>query len=167
VRVAHDDPLAPDVRALLDEHLAEMHRTSPPESVHALDPHALAAPGIVFLTARDDDGSLLGCGAVAMLSAAEAELKSMRTAQEARGRGVATAVLAEAIATARRAGAARLLLETGTEPLFDPAVRLYERHGFVPCAPFAGYTADPHSRYLRLELGEPDPRGEHGVGVRR
>jgi putative acetyltransferase len=152
VRVDVDDPLKPDVRALLAAHLAEMRRTSPPESVHALDPQALAAPGIVFLAARDDDGALLGCGAVKRLSPADAELKSMRTAQEARGRGVAAAVLEALIARARDDGAQRLLLETGTEPYFDPAVRLYLRHGFVPCGPFADYTDDPHSRYLALQL---------------
>jgi putative acetyltransferase len=152
MRVAVDDPLAPDVRALLDEHLAEMRRTSPPESVHALDPQSLAAPGIVFLAAREDDGVLLGCGALKDLGGADAEVKSMRTALAARGRGVAAAVLAEVVAIARVSGKHRLLLETGAEPFFDPAVRLYERHGFVPTGPFAGYTDDPHSRYLLLEL---------------
>jgi putative acetyltransferase len=152
MRVALDDPLAPDVRALLDEHLADMRRTSPPESVHALDPYALTAPGIVFLAARDDHGILLGCGALKPLPGGEAEVKSMRTALAARGRGVAAAVLAEIVVLARRDGARRLLLETGTEPFFDPAVRLYERHGFVRRGPFADYTDDPHSRYLELAL---------------
>ena len=49
-------------------------------------------------------------------------------------------------------GAARLLLETGTQPFFEPAVRLYLKHGFAPCGPFAGYTDDPNSRYLFLVL---------------
>ena len=109
-------------------------------------------PGVVFLTARDDDGALLGCGAVAPLPGGDAEVKSMRTTSAARGRGVASAVLVELIARARAAGAARLLLETGTRPFFEPAVRLYLRHGFAPCGPFAGYTDDPESRYLLLVL---------------
>jgi putative acetyltransferase len=152
VRVGPDDPLVVDVRALLDEHLAEMRRTSPPESVHALDPHALAADGILFLTARDDDGSLLGCGALKTLSPSEGEVKSMRTALSARGRGVATAVLGAVVDAAHARGMARVSLETGAEPFFDPAVRLYLRHGFVPCGPFAQYTDDPNSRYLTLLL---------------
>ncbi|WP_375389298.1 GNAT family N-acetyltransferase [uncultured Amnibacterium sp.] len=152
MRVAPDDPLRPDVRALLHEHLADMRRTSPPESVHALDPEALAASDVVFVTARDGDGVLLGCGALKALPAGDAEVKSMRTALAARGRGVAAAVLAELVAVARARGERRLLLETGSEPFFDAAVRLYERHGFVPTGPFAGYTADPHSRYLALDL---------------
>lgn len=152
MRVAPDDPLAPDVRKLLDEHLADMRRTSPPESVHALDPEALAAPGILFLTARDDDGALLGCGALKAMSATDGELKSMRTALAARGRGVASAVLGAVLEAARGRGMRRLSLETGAEPFFDAAVRLYLRHGFVPCAPFADYTDDPNSRYLTLVL---------------
>ena len=152
MRVAPGDPLAADVRLLLEEHLADMHRISPPESVHALDPQALAAPGVVFLAARDDDGALLGCGALKDLGDGDAELKSMRTAAAARGRGVATAVLVALVALARERGERRLLLETGTEPFFEPAVRLYLRHGFVPCGPFADYAEDPHSRYLALAL---------------
>jgi putative acetyltransferase len=152
MRVGLDDPLAADVRALLGEHLADMLRTSPPESVHALDPEVLAQPGVVFLAARDDDGTLLGCGAVKRLPGGDAEVKSMRTADAARGRGVASAVLVELITRARADGVARLLLETGTEPFFASAVRLYLRHGFTPTGPFGDYTDDPHSRYLALAL---------------
>ncbi|MFD1721740.1 GNAT family N-acetyltransferase [Amnibacterium endophyticum] len=150
--VAGGSPLEPDVVALLEEHLSDMRRTSPPESVHALDPAALAAPSVRFVTARDADGVLLGCGAVKDLGDGTGEVKSMRTAPAARGSGVATAVLAHLVLAARDAGWRRLSLETGTQPFFEPAVRLYLRHGFRPCAPFAGYTDDPSSRYLALEL---------------
>ncbi len=152
MRIAVDDPFAPDVRGLLDEHLAEMRRVSPRESVHALDPASLAVAGIDFLTARDDEGTLLGCGALKALPDGTAEIKSMRTAIAARGRGVATAVLVELLHRARTGGHPRVSLETGTEPHFEPAVRLYLRHGFTPSAPFADYTEDPHSRYLTLVL---------------
>ncbi|MGN6446315.1 GNAT family N-acetyltransferase [Amnibacterium sp.] len=152
MRIAEDDPLAPDVRALLEEHLADMRRTSPPESVHALDPGALAVPGVLFLTARDDEGALLGCGALTSQGEAEGELKSMRTATVARGRGVATAVLGAVLDAARRRGMTRVSLETGTEPFFDAPVRLYLRNGFAPCGPFGSYTDDPHSRYLSRTL---------------
>lgn len=152
MRIGPDDPLAGDVHALLEEHLAELRRTSPPESMHALDPEALASQGVAFLTARDDDGTLLGCGAVKALPDGDAELKSMRTASAARGRGIASALLLELVAVARARGARRVLLETGTQPFFEPAVRLYLRHGFTPCEPFADYTHDPTSRYLALTL---------------
>jgi putative acetyltransferase len=37
--------------ALLEEHLSEMHRISPPGSVHALDLAALRKPAITFWSA--------------------------------------------------------------------------------------------------------------------
>lgn len=152
MRVGSDDPLRADVLALLGEHLADMRATSPPGSVHALDAAALAAPDIVFLSAREADGRLLGIGALKRHTDGTGELKSMRTSTDARGRGVASAMLTALLAEARAAGMPVVRLETGTQPCFDPAVRLYERHGFTPCAPFAGYTDDPNSRYLALEL---------------
>jgi len=114
--IALDDPLRDDVLALLGEHLADMYATSPAESVHALDPHALTAPGVTFWTARQD-GALLGCGALKELAVDAGEIKSMRTAAVARGRGVAAAVLQRIVAEAVARGYGALSLETGTEPL--------------------------------------------------
>ena len=79
----------------------------------------------------------------------------MRTATAARGRGVATAILAALLESARQRGDHRVLLETGAEDFFAPARRLYAQHGFVPCPPFADYTDDPHSVYLARDLPEP------------
>jgi len=152
VRVAVEDPAATDVVALLREHLDDMYATSPPESVHALDVARLRAPDITFVTARADDGALLGCGALKQHDPTLGELKSMRTAAAARGRGVAAAVLAFLLDAARDRDLARVSLETGAEDYFAPARRLYARHGFAPCAPFADYTDDPNSVYLTLAL---------------
>lgn len=152
MRVQLDDPLAPDVRMLLDEHLADMYATSPPESVHALEPNALTGPDMRFYTVRDGQ-TLLGCGALKALSTEAGELKSMRTASQARGRGVASLLLNALVEQARETGWSRLSLETGVEDYFAPARRLYERHGFVTCGPFADYSDDPNSVYYTLELG--------------
>jgi putative acetyltransferase len=152
LRAEPDDPRRADVVALLTEHLADMHATSPAESVHALDPDGLVARDVAFRTVREN-GVLLGCGALAPLDAASGEVKSMRTAGAARGRGVATVVLAALLEEARSRGYRTVLLETGTEGFFAPARRLYERHGFEPCAPFGSYREDPHSAYYALDLG--------------
>ncbi|WP_166847671.1 GNAT family N-acetyltransferase [Isoptericola sp. BMS4] len=152
--VAPDSPARADVRALLTEHLADMFATSPPESVHALDDTRLAAPGITFVTARED-GTLLGAGALAEAGPGLGELKSMRTARAARGRGVATAVLAHLLDLATERGYARVSLETGSQEFFAPARRLYARHGFTECGPFGGYVADPHSVFMTLPLPAP------------
>ncbi len=156
VVVARDDPARPDVLRLLQEHLDDMFATSPAESVHALDPAALAGPDVTFMTARTDGGVLLGCGALKDLGAGEGEIKSMRTAQQARGRGVAALLLSRILEEARTRGYKRLFLETGSEEFFAPARRLYARHGFVPCPPFAGYQPDPNSVFMARSL--PDAR---------
>lgn len=152
MRIAIEDPATPDVVALLEAHLADMHATSPAESVHALDVERLRAPHVTFLVARDDAGALLGVGALADLGGGHGEIKSMRTATQARGRGVAAAVLTELVGLARGRGWSRVSLETGAQPFFAAAHRLYERHGFARCAPFGAYAPDPHSRFYTLEL---------------
>lgn len=136
-----------DVRALLAEHLTEMFATSPAESVHALDLDALRDDAISFWTAREG-GVLLGCAALKDLGAGHGEIKSMRTSALARGRGVATTMLEHLLRAARERGLTRLSLETGTQEYFAPARRLYTRHGFEPCEPFAHYVLDPHSVFL-------------------
>lgn len=157
MQISPDSPAADDVRRLLDEHLTDMFATSPAESVHALDHTALLAPSVTFWTARDDDGTLLGCGALKELDSsgadgAHGEIKSMRTAGPARGRGVASALLDVVLAEAERRGYARVSLETGTQDYFAPARRLYARHGFTGCGPFGSYVLDPNSVFMTLEM---------------
>lgn len=151
MQIEIDDPARADVTALLTEHLADMHATSPPESVHALDVEALKGPAITFWTARAD-GVLLGCAALKELERGHGEVKSMRTTVASRGTGVGRALLVHVVATARERGWARLSLETGTQDYFEPARRLYVGSGFVACGPFGDYSLDPHSAYFTLEL---------------
>ena len=151
--VAVDNPFAGDVLMLLDEHLAEMRATSPPCSVHALEPAGLAAEGMTFLTAREGD-VLLGCGAIKHLGGGEGEIKSMRTTAAARGRGVASLLLTRLIEIARERDYSAIRLETGIEDHFIPARAMYAKFGFVPCGPFANYTDDPNSVYLELALND-------------
>ena len=146
-----DDLRGPEIRALLEEHLADMHRISPPESVHALDLDALRRPEISFWAVWEGD-ALLGCGALKQLDAAHGEIKSMRTARAHRGKGVARFVLTHILEEARRRGYARLSLETGSQPDFEPARRLYASVGFAFCGPFADYALDPNSVFMTRTL---------------
>ena len=141
----------PGVRALLAEHLDDMYATSPAESVRALDLPALRAPAISFWTAREA-GAVIGVAALKELSATEGELKSMRTARDARRRGVATALLAHLVETAVARGYRRLYLETGSPDAFAPARRLYAAHGFAECGPFGDYPPDPYSVFMVRRL---------------
>ncbi len=137
---------------MLDEHLADMYGTSPAESVHAMDHQALAEPSITLWVARSETGELLGFGALKEHSKQLGELKSMRTTAQARGRGIASQILSAILSEARRRGIAQVKLETGSEDFYAPARRLYERHGFSSCEPFADYTDDPLSAYYVLDL---------------
>lgn len=158
MQIRTDDPTRAEVIALLQAHLDDMHDTSPAESVHALDPQALARPDITFWTATEGD-AVVGCAALRELAPDEAELKSMRTVPSARGRGVGTALLRQVLDEARARGYRRVSLETGTHAFFTPAHQLYAAHGFLPCAPFGTYVEDPHSRFFTLDLGDASAAG--------
>ena len=153
--IAVEDPGLPDVRALLERHLAFAHAVTPPEDVHALDVSGLQAPEVTFLTARAG-GTLLGVAALKRLGDGRAEVKSMHTAQAARNRGIARLLLAEVLDRARRGGARTLLLETGSQPAFAPARALYASAGFRPCGPFADYPDKSGSAFMALDLDPAD-----------
>jgi putative acetyltransferase len=107
---------------------------------------------MTFWSAWEGD-EVVGVGALKQLSADHGEVKSMHTAEVARGRGVGSALLGLIMETARERGMSRLSLETGAWPYFLPARALYARHGFVECGPFGDYRPDPNSVFMTLELG--------------
>ncbi len=154
--IREDDLAGEAIAQLLQKHLDFTAGESPPESSHALDLESLRAPDITFWTAWDRD-SLLGCAALKDLGAApggarHGEVKSMHTAEAARGRGVARALMEHLMAEARRLGYARLSLETGSMESFAAARRLYASFGFQTCPPFGDYVLDPYSEFMTIEL---------------
>ena len=146
-----DDLSGLEIAELLQEHLDDMHVHSPPESVHALDLDALKKPEITFWTVWLDD-RLVGCGALKELDKTHGEIKSMRTPNDFRGKGVGKLMLRHIIDEARRRNYKRLSLETGSMEAFEPARRLYESYGFKQCGPFADYVLDPNSLFMTIEL---------------
>jgi putative acetyltransferase len=121
--ISTDDPRADDVRELLGRHLAYAHANTAREEVHALDVDALLDPRVTFFSYRVD-GELLGVAALKRLDGRHAEIKSMHTAQAARGQGIGRAVVDHLIGVARECGYRRVSLETGAGPAFAPARRL-------------------------------------------
>ena len=146
-----DDLQGPEIHALLEEHLRGMHASSPACSVHALDIDKLRQPDIMFWTAWEGR-DLLACGALRALDAQHGEVKSMRTATGHLRKGAARRILETVIAEAQNRGYTRLNLETGSTPDFAPALAMYTRFGFVPCAPFADYVPDPFSVFMAKTL---------------
>jgi putative acetyltransferase len=154
--IAVDDPNAPDVRALIGRHRAAMLAASPPEHAFALDADGLADPAVTVYGYRRA-GRLLAIGALRELDPAHGEIKSMHTADAARGRGAGRAMLAHLLGTARSRGYARVSLETGTMAEFAAARALYASAGFRPCEPFGDYQASPDNCFFTITLGSGEP----------
>lgn len=147
-----DNLRGPEIIGLLEEHLRDMRRVTPPESVHALDLEGLRRPEITFWTVWDGP-ALAGCGALKELDALHAEIKSMRTSSTHLRKGVASLMLRHIIDEATRRRYRRLSLETGSMAYFEPARRLYAGFGFTPCAPFGAYNEDPNSFFMTRSIG--------------
>jgi putative acetyltransferase len=152
-RIAPDDPRADDVRLLIGRHLGFARAVTPPEDVHALDLEGLVDPDVTFFSYRAD-GELLAIGALKHLDPDHAEVKSMHTAESARGRGIGRAMLDHLLAFARQRGYRRVSLETGGMAAFEPARTLYRSAGFEETGAFGEYALSENSVFMTLTLDE-------------
>ena len=149
--IRQDDLSGAPTRALLAFHLAGMHASSPPGSVFALDLSGLQRSDVTVWTAWDGD-SIAGVGALKMLDAEAAEIKSMRTHPDHLRKGVAAALLRHILAEARARRLVRVSLETGSGAAFEPALALYRAHGFADGGPFGDYAKSDFNRFLHLRF---------------
>lgn len=146
-----DDLSGEPTQALVRLHLAGMHANSPVCSVHALDLDKLRQPGVTFWSGWSGD-TIVCMGALKHLDATNGEIKSMRVADAFLGTGAGRAMLEHIVAEAGKAGITTLWLETGSTEAFTPAIKLYESAGFAICGPFASYTLDPFSVFMKRDL---------------
>ena len=137
---------------LLNHHATTARAQTARGSAHALDLTGFAATDIQLWTIWDGD-TLAGLGALRQLDDQIGEIKSMHVRHEMRGRGAGDAMLAHLVRSAEALGLKQVSLETGAWAYFDPARRLYERHGFRSCPPFGDYAPDPNSVFMTFELG--------------
>ncbi|QOV94090.1 GNAT family N-acetyltransferase [Novosphingobium sp. ES2-1] len=151
VRILEDDLSGEAIRELVAFHLSGMHANSPACKVHALPVEKLRQPGVTFYSAWVGD-ALAGMGAIRELDSTHGELKSMRVASDWLGKKIGEAMLLHLLSVARQRGYARVSLETGQGPAFEPALGLYRKHGFVNCEAFAEYVLDDFSQCLTLRL---------------
>jgi len=91
-----------------------------------------------------EEGQVRGTCAVLRHNEGEYEIAKMAVAPEARGRGYGDLLMAAALQFAREAGGHRVIIVSNT--VLEPAIRLYEKHGFVR-VPLA---AD--QRYVRANI---------------
>lgn len=143
-RVRWDDPRGVALRARMDEEMHERYGAANADedpAVTAERGRALAvdpATVITSILAIDEDGGALGHIAVRRLGD-EVELKRLIVLGAARGKGAATALLAECERVGREEGARRLILQTGDKQ--PEAVALYEKTGWTPIPVYEPYAA--------------------------
>ncbi|WP_116133737.1 GNAT family N-acetyltransferase [Tropicimonas sp. IMCC34043] len=142
------DPREPGATALLQASHAVMQASSPPEAQNYLPIDKLLAPDIRFFVA-EVEGDARGCIALARRDG-YGEVKSMFVRADARGAGLADAMLAHVEAEARADGLTLMRLETGTE--LKAALGFYQRNGYAFCGPFGDYTPTPWSLYMQKTL---------------
>jgi len=152
MHIALSDLSEPDVVALLEYHQREMSEVSPPGTSFALDLAGLRQAEVEVLAARGEVGRLLAVGALKR-HADFAELKSMRAHPEARRTGAGRAMLSALIERARAHGFSTVRLETGSGPVFEPALALYASFGFRPCSAFADYQPGEFNQLFALDIG--------------
>ncbi len=144
IEIDYAHPRHQGIQVLLKQHHTLMQSLFPVDANHFLDTDALCHSDIHFIAARVN-GVYQACGAFKIQNT-YAEIKSMFTAPDARGSGLADQILAQLIDRSRALGLFHLRLETGVG--LDAAHRLYRRHGFETCGPFGDYTANPYSIFM-------------------
>jgi putative acetyltransferase len=151
LEITEDDLSDGKIAELLSSHLREMHKYSPPESIHALDMTKLGEETITFWSAREGE-KLAGCGALKEISSSMGEIKSMKTDDGYLRKGVAARLLETILHEAKKRSYIEVSLETGSNDSFSPAISLYQRYGFEECPPFASYEPDAYSRFFCKKL---------------
>ena len=151
MKIKSDDLSGQKVIALLEEHIDDMYRASPPESVHTLDLDSLRGDDVSFWVIWQNNNPI-GCVALQEHAGTWAEIKSMRSANSARGMGIGKHLLEFVFDVAKQRDYEYLRLETGCEDFFKPAREIYKRYGFLERGPFADYTDDPNSVFMEKAL---------------
>ena len=128
-----DDPTGIDLRSRQEAEILSRYGGEDTEP----GVHPSADDVAVFLIALDDAGTPLGCGALRQLDDTSAEIKRMYVEPQARGTGVATAVLRALEQAAADRGWTTVKLETG--PAQPDAIRFYEREGYRPIPNYGDY----------------------------
>ena len=144
-----ETPDQPEVRAMLEQLDAYCAALYPAESNHLMDIASLLQDGVLFLVARDVEGRAVGCAALVRREG-YGEIKRMFVDPARRGGGTGRQLLEQLTMFARMSGLQVLRLETGIHQ--PEAIGLYERAGFVRCAPFGDYQPDPLSLFMEKSL---------------
>ena len=139
----------PDAAALRAAHEAygDALYASDPASVHRFTSEVLDPSSVLITVVAYDGERPIGHACLRRLGgpmAGELEIKRMYVEPDARGSGVADALLAAVEQRAEDEGAPRVVIHTGDRQ--HAALRFYERHGYTPIDVFAPYEDVTYSR---------------------
>jgi len=140
-----------EVDKLLRKHFIELRSVSPAGSTHVLNIDGLKDPSIKFWSLWENE-QLMGCGALKFLNENHGEFKSIRVADQYRGKGYGQKIIAHLIAEAKELKIKKISIETGSGEFFKSARALFKNFGFIKCEPFSHYKTDPNSCYMTLEI---------------
>ncbi|SHM56996.1 GNAT family N-acetyltransferase [Actinacidiphila paucisporea] len=156
-KTRYNEPAAVRLNDLVQREYVERYGdgdATPMAADHFDPPHGL------YLVAYDADGEPVASGGWRAQDASpeghddgDAEVKRMFVVREARGRGLARAILAELEASAAAAGRTRMVLETGLRQ--PEAISLYESCGYRPVKKFGYYRDQDLSVCLGKSLVDP------------
>lgn len=155
VTVPFDHPDAVALRAAQQAYGDELY-ASDPSSEHRFSSEVLDPASVLLTVVAYDGDRPVGHACLRRLSgdmAGELEIKRMYVEPDARGRGIADALLAAMERRAQDEGAARVVIHTGDRQL--AALRFYERHGYTPIDVFPPYEAVAYSRCFERLLTTP------------
>ena len=141
----------PEVDELLRKHFIELRSVSPAGSTHVLDIDGLKNPSIKFWSLWENE-KLMGCGALKFLNESHGEFKSIRVADQYRGKGYGKKIISHLIAEAKELKIKKISIETGSGEFFKSARKLFKNFGFEKCEPFSHYKTDVNSCYMTLEI---------------
>jgi GNAT superfamily N-acetyltransferase len=146
-RVPYGDPTA---LRLWEDMWAEMGtRYGEMRSGAQLEPDGIVASLVGFVGGEAVGSVVVRFKDYATIAPA-AELKRMYVVPGRRGGGFARVLMGAAEEVTRRAGATRIILETGTEQ--PEAVSLYRAIGYLPIPPYGSYSHSPRSLCFAKDL---------------
>jgi GNAT superfamily N-acetyltransferase len=154
-RTRYDEPAAVRLNELVQLEYAERYGDgdATPMAAGHFDP-----PRGLYLVAYDAEGEPVASGGWRAQDTSpegyedgDAEIKRMFVVPQARGRGLARAILAELEASAAAAGRSRIVLETGLRQ--PEAICLYESCGYLPVKKFGYYRDQELSLCMGKRLG--------------
>ena len=157
MRIANIDPRGEIATALLRDAAAEVHLLYPQPAGKPISALTNDPPRARDLyVAAFVDGSPAGSGALREFDRTTAEVRRMYVRPEHRGKHVGRAILEHLIASARKLGYQRLILETGNRQA--PAIAFYENYGFRRIEAFGEHVTDETSLCYEFHIANAKDR---------